>query len=174
MKPSFAPLKTMAALGLFMASLALTAPADAANQKPETGSGHELMTIANPETIREMARGYGTSRITKDEVGDPMIKGKARGLSYNVYFYDCEKGENCAAIQFQAGFDLGKKVKADVINAWNVKKRYAKAERNDKGHAFVRIDYIFTGGTTREHLDGVMSLWVRLLKEYADHIGFKH
>lgn len=170
----FATLKSFTALGVFAASLALAGPATAATQKPQAAAGPELMTTAQPDTIREMARGYGTSRITKDEVGDPMIKGKARGLSYNVYFYDCEKGQNCAAIQFQAGFDLGKKVKADVINAWNVKKRYAKAERNDKGHAFVRIDYIFTGGTTREHLDGVMSLWVRLLKEYADHIGFKY
>ena len=38
-----------------------------------------------------------------------MIKGKASGLSYYVSFYDCEEGKNCTSVQFQAGFNLGKK-----------------------------------------------------------------
>ena len=167
-------LKSLTALGLLAASLALAGPAAAAPQKPEAPAAPELMTIAKPDTIREMARGYGTSRITKDSLGDPMIKGKANGLNYYVFFYDCEKGENCTSVQFQAGFDLGKKADIGRINEWNVKKRFAKAEANDKGHALVRMDYSFIGGAPREHLDNVMSLWVMLLKEYADHIGFKH
>ncbi len=69
-------------------------------------------------------------------------------------------GENSALIQFQAGLNLGKKVKIGLINEWNIKKRFAKAESHDKGHGIVRMDYTFLGGAHRGHLDNAMSLTI--------------
>ena len=61
-----------------------------------------------------------------------------------------------------------------LINGWNITKRLAKAESNDKGHGIVRMDYSFIGGAPREHLDNALSLWTLQLKEFAKHIGCKY
>lgn len=172
MKP-LATIKTLAA-SILATTLASLSPAVAAPQTPSVVAASELMTTAAPEMLREVARGYGSSRISKDSLGEPMITGKASGLSYYVFFYDCQQGENCTSVQFQAGFDLGKKVKLELINDWNIKKRFAKAERNAKGNGVLRMDYTFIGGASREHLDNSMDLWMLLLKQFADYIGFKY
>lgn len=168
-------LKTIAAAALLACAVAPACPANAAPETPKLkGATPELLTIADPEFVREVARGYGTSRIATDSLGDPMINAKASGLSYYVFFYDCTKAENCTSVQLQAGFDLGKPVEMGLINEWNIKKRFAKAELNDKGHGILRMDYSFIGGATREHFDNAMSLWMLQLKEFAKQVGFKY
>lgn len=162
--------KSLAALAvLTTASLTATVPAAANNAEPD----RPLINEAAPEMIRELARGYGTAQATKDNVGDPMIKGKANSLAYSIFFYDCQKGANCTSVQFQAAFDIGKKVKIEIINDWNIKKRFAKAERNDKGNGVLRMDYSLNGGATREHIDNAMDMWFMQLKDFAAHIGFR-
>lgn len=157
------------ALVLLAVGLCTSAPLKA----QEAESGPKLIKLADPELIRELARGYGTSQVTTDNVGDPMVKGKSDGLSYSIYFYDCQKAEKCTSVQYQAGFDTGKKVKIDLINEWNVKKRFAKAELNSKGEGVLRMDYSMIGGTTREHIDNAMDMWINQLKNFATHIGYR-
>lgn len=167
-------LKAIAAATLFTAC---TLPASANTETPaadtQSKAAPELVTIAEPEFVREMARGYGSARVSQDATGDPMVAGKANGLGYSVFFYGCEKKKDCNALQFHSSFDMGKPVKLSLLNAWNVKKRYVKAELNDKGFAVVHLDYPFMGGVTRDNMDSVMNLWVMLLDEFATHVGYR-
>ncbi|MGT2467953.1 hypothetical protein ACVOMV_28700 [Mesorhizobium atlanticum] len=43
-----------------------------------------------------IARGFGSARMGKDDNGDPMIYGRVEGVKYVIYFYGCEDHENCS------------------------------------------------------------------------------
>ena len=167
---TLSPIKTLAAIAaLIMAGItpAASAGANTANPAPT------IVKETSPEMIHDLARGYGSAQIAKDNLGDPMIKGKANGLAYSIFFYDCENHEHCTSVQFQAAFDVGKKVNMDVINDWNIKKRFAKAERNASGNGVLRMDYSVNGGATRENIDNAMDMWFLQLKDFTSTIGFR-
>ncbi|MGD9784023.1 MAG: YbjN domain-containing protein [Hyphomicrobiaceae bacterium] len=132
------------------------------------------LSIADPEEVMNLARGYGSAVLKKDSQGDPMISCKADGLGYSIYFYNCKDGKDCTSIQWHSGFELKSPVKYGTINDWNSKKRFSRAVRDSDGDALIRMDMLFTGGTTSDNVDRNMDLWISLLKEFAAHIGYRN
>ena len=60
----------------------------------------EIITAPDPAVILEIAKGYGSAKMDKDDGGDPMISGRLQGMKYVVYFYGCENHEKCKSLQF--------------------------------------------------------------------------
>ena len=79
----------------------------------------EIITAPDPTVILEIAKGYGSAKMDKDDGGDPMISGRLQGMKYVVYFYGCENHEKCKSLQFSSGYT--DPFTADQANEWNKK-----------------------------------------------------
>ena len=115
----------------------------------------EVYTIADPELVLELAKGFGSAALEKDSSGDPMISGRVQGLKYVVWFYGCKEAVNCRSIQLSAGYT--DEYSLEKANDWNAKYRWIKAFEKD-GSNF-RMDIDFKGGITRANLEAQLATW---------------
>ena len=148
---------------LYACSLSLATLSAARAEDPE------IYDIADPETVNEIAKGYGSASIDKDSTGDPMVVGRLQGMKYVIYFYGCESGEKCKSIQFSAGYT--DPFTADQANEWNKKFRWIKAYAGD-GSNF-KMDVSFIGGITRSGLEQQFSTWDSLISDVKDFLREK-
>ena len=87
----------------------------------------------DPQTVLEIAKGFGSATLAADGLGDPKISGRIDGVKYNLYFYNCKDHKNCDTLQFTAGWS-GYAVTMEDINKWNSDMLYGKVyldEDND-------------------------------------------
>jgi hypothetical protein len=118
------------------------------------------------------AKGY-KAEITTDDTGDPKIRSATDGSRYSIYFYGCDGGPRCTAIQFSIGFDLedGEASHA-MINGWNRDKRFGKAYLDEENDPWVEYDYDVERGVTTEALENVIDVWDSVVPTFKRHINF--
>ncbi len=137
-------------LSAFIAGLAMAGATSVARAEDA-----EILQKPDPAAILDIAKGFGSARINRDDNGDPMIYGRIGGVKYVIYFYGCEDHENCKSLQFSTGYT--DPLTADQANAWNAKYRWVKAYSGD-GSNF-KMDVSFAGGITRANLEEQFSNW---------------
>ncbi len=138
-----------------------------------SAGAQELLDGTHVDEIVNIARGYGSATLGKQDNDDPKIGGKVEGISYWVYFETCDDNNtNCEDLNFYAGF-LDNKQTMDAINAWNRDKRFAFAFLDSDLDAVITFDMNLEYGVSRENLDATYGLWTRLLVQFADYIGAK-
>ena len=130
------------------------------------------ITGADTEEVLNAARGYGSATLTKQTNGDPQITGKINGISYQVYFRNCTDNANCEDLNFYLGF-LDLKPSLEVINDWNLNKRFSRAYLDPDKDACVEMDLDLVKGVSPEYLDSQFSLWNQILTQFAAHVGYK-
>ena len=153
-----------AALSIFVTGLALAGAVSAA--RAEDG---EILQQPDPAAILEIAKGFGSARMEKDDNGDPMIAGRIEGVKYLIYFYGCEDHANCKSLQFSTGYT--DPLSADQANAWNSKYRWVKAYSGE-GSNF-KMDVSFAGGITRANLEEQFSNWGAMSGNIKDFVNGK-
>ena len=151
-------------LSASITGLALLAAVSAARAEDD-----EILQKPEPAAILDIAKGYGSARMDKDDNGDPMISGRIEGVKYVIYFYGCENHENCKSLQFSTGYS--DPLTADQANAWNAKYRWVKAYSGD-GSTF-KMDVSFAGGITRANLEEQFSNWNAMAGNIKDFINGK-
>lgn len=130
----------------------------------------EIITAPDPAVILEIAKGYGSAKMDKDDGGDPMISGRLQGMKYVVYFYGCENHhEKCKSIQFSSGYTDAFTV--DQANEWNKKFRWVKSFSGD-GSNF-KMDVMFKGGVTRSYLEEQFSNWDSMTSDIKEFVNGK-
>ncbi|CDX42079.1 conserved exported hypothetical protein [Mesorhizobium sp. SOD10] len=134
----------------FIAGLALVAAVPAARAEDA-----EILQKPEPAAILDIAKGFGSAKMDRDDNGDPMISGRIEGVKYVIYFYGCENHENCKSLQFSTGYT--NPLTAEQANTWNAKYRWVKAYSGD-GSNF-KMDVSFTGGITKANLEEQFSNW---------------
>ncbi|MBZ9762785.1 YbjN domain-containing protein [Mesorhizobium sp. CA8] len=137
-------------LSTFVTGLALVVAVSAARAEEA-----EILQKPEPAAILDIAKGFGSARMGRDDNGDPMISGRVEGVKYVIYFYGCEDHENCKSLQFSTGYT--DPLTADQANAWNAKYRWVKAYSGD-GSNF-KMDVSFAGGITKANLEEQFSNW---------------
>lgn len=115
----------------------------------------DVYTIADPELVLELAKGFGSASLDKDDSGDPMISGRAQGMKYVVLFYGCKDAKDCRSIQLSAGYTDAYSL--EKANDWNTKFRWIKAY--DKDGSNFKMDIDFKGGITRDNLEAQLATW---------------
>ena len=130
------------------------------------------ITGADTEEVLNAARGYGSATLTKQINGDPQITGKIDGISYQVYFRNCTDNANCEDLNFYLGF-LDLKPSLEVINDWNLNKRFSRAYLDPDKDACIEMDLDLVKGVSPEYLDSQFSLWNQILTQFAAHVGYK-
>jgi len=149
------------AAGALLAVMMLAAPAAA----------EDLVDGKDPEVILNIASGYGSASLSKDDYGDPLIEGRINGLLYYVFFYDCKENKDCTSIQFSATFD-NPEITVDGINRWNKEKRFSSAYLDPDGDAVLQYDLNLAFGVSRGNLDDTFDYWRTVLGEFHDHLGW--
>ncbi|WP_181178129.1 YbjN domain-containing protein [Mesorhizobium sp. B4-1-3] len=134
----------------FLTCLALVAAVSAARAEDD-----EILQKPEPAAILDIAKGFGSAKMGKDDNGDPMISGRIEGVRYVIYFYGCEDHENCKSLQFSTGYT--DPLTAEQANAWNARYRWVKAYSGD-GSNF-KMDVSFAGGITKANLQEQFSNW---------------
>ena len=79
------------------------------NQRTRTTTTPVLIDATMPDKILEIAKGFGTASLDKDNVGDPRITGRIDGQKYTIHFYGCLNGKDCDDIQFYTYWTGGAK-----------------------------------------------------------------
>ncbi|MGH1367868.1 MAG: YbjN domain-containing protein [Maritimibacter sp.] len=131
--------------------------AAAQDATPET-----MILASDPSSVLTHlnATGY-PAKLTEDSVGDPLIEFRLSGERYDIFFYDCTKNEDCQALQFYAGFNVGGSVELDTLNEWNADRRFVRAYMVDGGDA-VRIELDVATSNHGIHPDDfsdIIDLW---------------
>lgn len=127
----------------------------------------DILTHPDPESILEIAKGFGSAELTKDSSGDPMVRGRMQGMKYVIFFYGCKNAVNCRSIQFSAGYtDEFSAVRA---NEWNLKYRWIRAYEKE-GSNF-KMDVDFGGGVTRAHVEAQFATWESFVGDIKDFVA---
>ena len=129
----------------------------------------EIIQAPDPAAILEIAKGYGSAKLDKDDGGDPMVSGRLQGMKYVIYFYGCENHEKCKSLQFSSGYTDA--FTAEQANDWNKKYRWIKAYSGD-GSNF-KMDVSFIGGITKDNLELQFSNWDSMTGDIKDFINQK-
>lgn len=133
----------------------------------------KLVDGSDPDAILALAQGYGDADLETQSNGNPKIKGTMDGITYAIYFMNCDDdNENCEDINFYAGF-LDLKVDAKKINEWNRDKRFGKAYLDKDGDAVVEWDVNLEHGVSSDNMDANIGVWQLIMGQYSEYIGFK-
>jgi len=138
-----------------------------------TMSAHaQTLTAGNTDDILNAARGYGSATLTAQSNGDPQITGKVDGITYQIYFRNCTDNKACEDLNFYLGF-LDLKPTLQVINDWNMNKRFSRAYLDQDKDAVVEMDLDMVKGVSADYLDSQVGLWTLVVGQFADHVGYK-
>jgi Putative bacterial sensory transduction regulator len=133
----------------------------------------ESVSASKPNSVVDLARGYGSASLSKDDDGDPLVKARINGIAYSIYFYGCEQHLKCTTVQLHSGFVVDPKINLKVVNEWNRTRRWTKAFADKDGDPILSMDIPTLDGLPRDTLDELFSFWSKEIKEYSDYIGFK-
>lgn len=132
----------------------------------------QTLTGADTDAILNAAKGYGSATLATQGNGDPQITGKVEGITYQIYFRNCTEHKNCEDLNFYLGF-LDLKPKPEVINDWNMNKRFSRAYLDKDKDAVVEMDLDMVKGISPEYLDSQIGLWTLVVAQFAAHVGYK-
>lgn len=130
------------------------------------------ISATNPESLFNHINNAGlVARLDTDDFGDPHIRVHHQGAKFSVFFYDCQDGINCRAIQFYAGYRLDGSWTKDQANTWNQKRRFTKAYVSDDGIARLEMD-VYTGiaGIHSTDFAAIFDRWIQTMSEFEELI----
>ena len=149
---------------LLAATAGISNTANAADENP-CAAGH--ICASKPETVVSGLQEAGfRAKLEKDKTGDPMISSEASGYEFEIYFYGCHKGQNCAELQFQTTFIAEAENTPDYANAWNTSKRFVQASV-DQQKLQLAYDISTVGGVNQINFTDTTQWWAAMLGEFA-------
>ena len=134
-----------------------------------TVDANELVSASEPNKILEIAKGYGSAKLTTDSNGDPLIICRKDGTKYGILFYGCKNGKRCKDIKFYAGWK-GTNVSLRQVNLWNRNKRYGRAYLDSKGDPALDMTVNLRYGVTEDNLDDTFDWWIIALKGFKKEV----
>jgi len=134
-----------------------------------TAAAERVVSAEDPDTIREIAAGFGSASIDKDSYGDPMIIGRINGTRYKAIFHGCDEGKRCDDIVLWAGWS-GSKAGLDEVNEWNRTKRYGRAYIDNEGDPILEMAINLDYGVTYRNLEDSFNWWTKILSSFQDEV----
>jgi hypothetical protein len=134
----------------------------------------QMVRAQDPQSVvRAMqARGY-TAELTKDRMGDPLIKSAYSGTRFQVFFYNCKNNRDCATVQFHAGYDLKTAPSLASINEWNRRQRFGRAYLDGENDPILEMDVdLDDGGLSEALFIDNLEFWTSAMGGFEKHIGF--
>jgi hypothetical protein len=129
----------------------------------------DLIDGTDPNAILDVAKGFGSATLEKDDTGDPKISGRIEGVKYGIYFYGCEAGASCTEIQFAAGWS-DTKVPMAEINEWNRTKRFGKAYLDKENDPILEAPVNLKNGVSVKNLESTFEWWGAIVKVFENEV----
>ena len=140
-------------------AIALLGPAVQAAAAPGGGvSADEVASV-----LRD--KGY-QAVVAKDGAGDPMIRSGAEGVSFEIFFYGCERGPRCASVEFSAAYHIDGGLKLTDVNAWNVKNRFGRTYLDGENDPHMEMDLDLAHGAAAETIGAGLDTWDMVLASF--------
>lgn len=132
----------------------------------------ELVDGGSPDALAAIAKASGPATIEKQANGAPRLAGTIAGVSYQVFFLNCDDaGGQCQDLNFYVGFrDI--KPTLDAMNEWNRTHRFGRAYLDSELDAALDFDVNLEHGVARDNLSSTFGLWVSLLDEFSAYVGY--
>lgn len=145
---------------LVMATALASAPAAAAD------CPSALICASNPAGVVAslQAQGFKAALGRSDNTGNPKITSAAAGYDYTIFFYGCDKGENCNSLGFSVTFSDDGTNSTQLANEWNKDKRFSvmSFDESDKS-LMMTYDVSTVGGLTQVNFADVVDWWQTML-----------
>jgi hypothetical protein len=138
---------------------------------PAGARGAEFVAAAQPEFVLSAAGRIGEAELGRDELADPLIRGRIGERPYFVYFYGCTSGRDCTNLMFSARWESDHFTDKSMGD-WNRKKRFGKAYLDADGNPALELNVNLFGGVSRANLDDTFDWWRLLMAEFAEFYGF--
>lgn len=131
------------------------------------------MILPDPWQLIHIAREHGDAEVEPDSMREMKITGVIEGRAYEIGFYGCYLGRDCASALFQARFAREKWEPApDDVAAWNAEKLFGRAWLGEDATAVLDHPVAMQGGLPRETVEATFAAWKTALEEYADFLDF--
>lgn len=128
----------------------------------------QTIDARNPQQIAEIARGFGSAELDKDNNGDPRITARMNGVRYQVRFLGCKENKNCTHIIFRAGWN-DVKATLEEVNKHNASKVFGVVYIDSDGDVNVDMPVnLANGGVTRRNLDDSFDWWRLVLRDVVN------
>lgn len=140
---------------------------------PVTATASDIFA-SRPDTVLGYFKDSGfPSKLTVDNVGDPLVEVKYFGTSFEVYFYGCSNNVNCTSVQFYSGYRTDGRVTLEQINQWNAENRFIRGYVTDEGAARIETDaYTGQDGLSSDDFDSLVNIWLRGLTDFETEIDW--
>jgi len=154
----------LAALSLFLA-----AP-PAAAELFETISPNQMVKLIDAE------KGMAALDQTGD---DTTVDGRVDGVSYTIFFYQCDGGEftapakpdsACLSFEYRAYFSDYPN-DSDTVNQWNNDYHFGSLWRDDEGDLALQLNVIVEGGVTDANLRATFAWWRAVIESFEEFMG---
>ena len=143
------------------AALLLAASAPAAGQ---------TVTAKDPDAMARLLQGKGyRAELLQGENG-PYIRSGDSGLTFSIFFLNCEAKKNCKTIQFFTGFNDAGEVPLARINEWNKTKRFTRAYIDDEKDPVLEMDVDLEYGMAEQNFLENLAIWTANIAAYRDFV----
>lgn len=118
-----------------------------------------LVDATRPESVLEIAKGFGIATLERDMSGDPKITGRIDGKRYSLMFYGCKQGGECKDIQFIAFWPASQSPGLQALNAWHQTKRFGTAYLDKDGDVVLKLPVNVEYGVNPRNLEDSFLWW---------------
>ena len=129
----------------------------------------------DPRTVVALLQSVGLKAdMAQDSFGDPTIKVDRGNSSFLVYFYGCDTGDTCDALQFFAGYRTEGSWPVEAANIWNQEQRFVRAYVSEEGSARLEMD-VLTGaqGVGPRYMAQLVNTWVTHQARFEKTVGWE-
>ena len=134
---------------------------------PTSSLAQTIIDGSNIDDIVNIAKGYGSATLQRDDEGEPAIRGRIKGNAYYLTFRNCSGENSCEDFYFQA-FVIKPVLDLDKLNEWNFNKRWTKLYFDDEDDAVLEMDVNLGGGVTLSNLEQSFSIWSSHMEIFLD------
>ena len=126
-----------------------------------------LIDGSNIEDIVNIAKGYGSATLQRNEEGEPGIRGRIEGNPYYLSFRNCSSENSCEDFYFQS-YIIKPVVDLELANKWNFENRWTKLYFDDVDDATLEMDVNLGGGVTITNIEQAFSIWSQHMELFFD------
>lgn len=132
--------------------------------------------VAPQDMVRLLQKWGYPAELKTDQQGEMEIVSKLEGLTYVIFFYDCNRVApgKCLSYQFWAGFrDLDTPVTLGKLNEWNEKQRWTTCSTEGTGRVRLKMSVNPRGALLEQNFRNWLTWWQRSLSDFKKHINFR-
>lgn len=132
--------------------------------------GNTLVTRITTPQVEALLRHQGFTNISVDSDNDIVVHMNG----YRVLIFARDNNYTNVKVRFSLGSDSVRSanITLDVINRWNVERKFTKAYMRDtSGSVSLEMDISLRGGVSIDHISESLQMFDQSMRQFLSHIG---